>query len=245
MSKEPLYPHVPKSRQPLFPHVPGGRPVVLPQTEKASAELKYFWVEKNLPYDTWAIVEAWPGGTVRSPFLTKEEAIKREEEFGAEYEWKLKRVSSPQEKFPKQHEALKKLYPYIIVEYHDNGDLTIRELISPAGKGRGFEMGKLYVVTTEGQTFEQEKIIGYFAKTEGDSLRKFCCRQCGECAPTELLEEGRFPDRIAWLRHHYMEKHPGMWGKMSPMTVEDGEPIPSEYRHLVGLISEPLPKEAY
>ena len=87
--------------------------------------------------------------------------------------------------------------------------------------------------------------IELLASTEGDPIRKFCCRQCGECAPKELLEEGRFLDRISWLRSHYKEKHPGMWGKMSPMTVEDGEPVSPEYRHLVGLVSEPLPKEAY
>ena len=67
--------------------------------------------------------------------------------------------------------------------------------------------------------------IDLLAKTEGDPLRKFCCRQCGECAPTELLEEGRFPDRIAWLRHHYKANHPGMWGKAitilsAPVTPE-------------------------
>ena len=127
MSKEPLYPHVPRGKQPLFPHVPKGRQVVLPQTEKASAELKYFWVEKNLPYNTWAIVEAWPGGTVRSPFETKEEAVKHEEEI-AEGIWTLKQVPSPQEKFPKQHEVLKGFYPYEIIEYHDDGDLTIQSL---------------------------------------------------------------------------------------------------------------------
>ena len=83
------------------------------------------------------------------------------------------------------------------------------------------------------------------ASTEGDPIRKFCCRQCGECAPTELLAEGRFLDRISWLRSHYEAKHPGMWGTMSPMTVEGGGLVPPEYRHLVGLISEPLPKDAY
>jgi len=82
------------------------------------------------------------------------------------------------------------------------------------------------------------------AKTEGDPIRKFCCRICGECAPLELLEVGKFLERISWLRQHYKEKHPGMWGKMSPMTVEDGELVSPEYRHLVGLVSEPLPKEA-
>jgi len=87
--------------------------------------------------------------------------------------------------------------------------------------------------------------IELLASTEGDPIRKFCCRICGECAPKELLEEGRFLDRISWLRQHYKEKHPGMWGKMAPMTVEDGEPVSPEYRHLVNLVSEPLPKDAY
>ncbi len=84
------------------------------------------------------------------------------------------------------------------------------------------------------------------ASTEGDPISKFCCRQphCGECAPVELLKEGRFLDRMSWLRSHYQEKHPGMWGKMSPMTVEDFEPVSPQYRHLVSLVSEPLPKEA-
>jgi len=83
------------------------------------------------------------------------------------------------------------------------------------------------------------------ASTEGDPIRKFCCRICGECAPKEFLEEGRFLDRISWLRSHYKAKHPGMWGKMSPMTVEAGEPVSPEYQHLTGWVSEPLPKDAY
>ena len=86
--------------------------------------------------------------------------------------------------------------------------------------------------------------IELLASIEGDPIRKCCCRKCGECAPKELLEEGRFLDRIAWLRSHYKEKHPGMWGKRLPLTVEDGEPVSPEYRHLASLVSEPLPKEA-
>ena len=97
-----------------------------PINPKQTEKLKHFWVEENKPYGTWAIVEAFPGGTVRSPFDTKEEAIKREREIGVAYEWNLKQVPSPQEKFPKQHEALKGLYPYDILEYHDDGDLTVQ-----------------------------------------------------------------------------------------------------------------------
>jgi hypothetical protein len=47
-------------------------------------------------------------------------------------------------KFPKRDEALNKLGKVSIVEVHDDGDLTVRS------------GGKLYVVTTDGKTFEQK-----------------------------------------------------------------------------------------
>jgi hypothetical protein len=264
MSKQPLYPHQPKKRQPLFPHVPGSRQAErLPATEE---EPRHFWVEKNVPYETWAIVEAFPGGTVRSPFDTKEEAIERENDIAEYREWKIKLVPSPQEKFPKQYAALKNLYPYEFVQYHDDGDLTIQQLVPKPGAKPPVPFHELikgtkYVLTTDGEIFIShtgeealKKIMGeeeflsqtieLLAKTEGDPISKFCCSQCGECAPEELLEEGRFPDRISWLRRHYAEKHPGMWGKMTPMTVVDFEQLSPEYRHLASLIREPLPEEA-
>lgn len=58
--------------------------------------------------------------------------------------------------------------------------------------------------------------VELLASAEGNPIRKFCCRQCSECAPKELLEEGKFADRIAWLRHHYMKQHPSTWGKQYP-----------------------------
>jgi len=85
----------------------------------------------------------------------------------------------------------------------------------------------------------------FLAKTEGDPISKYCCRQCGECAPADLLEEGRFLDRINWLRGHYQEKHPGKWGEMSPMTIIDGELVKPEHRHLIEMFNEPLPPEAF
>jgi len=98
-------------------------------------------------------------------------------------------------------------------------------------------------------TYPQHRAEGslkdFLAKTEGDPITKYCCRQCGECAPADLLEEGRFFDRITWLREHYEEKHPGMWGEMSPMTIEGGELVKPEYRHLLDMVDEPLPPEAY
>jgi len=244
MPKKPMYPHVPKKKEPQFPHTPKGRP--LPQNRGVEG-LKHYWVERNVPYGTWAIVEAFPGGTVRSPFDTKEEAIEREEQIARSYEWNLQLVPSPQEKFPKQHEALKKLYPYEFVEYHDDGDLTIQLLQETYPGSHQLKPTQLIVVTTDGLTFREitPSTIDLLAKTEGDPISKYCCRLCGECAPEELLEEGRFLDRITWLREHYQEKHPGKWGEMSPMTISYGEPVKPEYRHLLDMVDEPLPPEAY
>jgi len=125
------------------------------QTPNNEDEVMKYRVEKNEPYDTWAIVELWPTGTVCSPFKTGEEAINREEEIGKYYSWKLKRVDlTPQEisllapeRFPRRTDALIKLKGYDVIEVHDDGDLTVRS------------RGKFYVVTTEGQTFEQKEYL--------------------------------------------------------------------------------------
>ena len=77
--------------------------------------------------------------------------------------------------------------------------------------------------------------LSELAKTDGNPLRKFCCRQCGECAPKELLEEGRFLDRISWLRNHYASAHPGMWGKVSAATTPKGIPRRLSLEQVSGL----------
>jgi len=56
-------------------------------------------------------------------------------------------------KFPKRDEALSKLGKFTIAEVHDDGDLTVRSA------------DKLYVVTTDGKTFEQ-KSGGYVTITD-------------------------------------------------------------------------------
>jgi len=76
--------------------------VVMPGVAEEAKEVMEYRIEKNEPYDTWSVVELWPGGTMRSPFRSKEEAIKREEEIGRYYGWKLRRVESGiNEKKPK------------------------------------------------------------------------------------------------------------------------------------------------
>lgn len=97
----------------------------------------------------------------------------------------------------------------------------------------------------EGEHWERIGSISLLALTEGDPISKYCCRLCGECAPEELLEEGRFLDRISWLRQHYKEKHPGVWGKGQLLPMTEGEPAPPEYRHLASWVSEPLPRDAH
>jgi uncharacterized membrane protein (UPF0127 family) len=83
--------------------IPGGKVVAETlRREENTEEIMEYRVEKNKPYGTWAIAELWAGGTVRSPFKSKEEAIKREEEIGQYYGWKLRRVESGiNEKKPK------------------------------------------------------------------------------------------------------------------------------------------------
>jgi len=194
MSKEPLYPHVPKRREPLFPHMTGGKFI---QGKDRSGNFIITHTERP---GLFLLIE-WNNGLVYS--LQKGERKDVDD-------WPIE------------------------IKDTDRGARILQELWEKAAKAA--ESGKLQL--TRGT-------IDYLASTEGDPIRKFCCRQCGECAPKELLEEGRFLDRIIWLQSHYEDKHPGMWGKMSPMTVEDGEPVPPQYRDLVGLVSEPLPKEAY
>jgi len=47
-------------------------------------------------------------------------------------------------------------------------------------------------------------------------LKQFKCSICGASAPKEYLKEGKFEERMRWLRHHYKRKHPKKfkeWGK--------------------------------
>lgn len=162
--KEPYLPPYPRGKESL---PPAG--TFLPHTVKKEPDkqevIKEYRVEENKPYGTWAVVEMWAEGTVRSPFNTKEEAIKREEEIGRYYGWKLKRVEfTPEEialldsrRFPKRTEALYRLKGHDVIRVHGDGDLTVRS------------RGKFYVVTREGQIFEEKDYLSQTLKPESQS----------------------------------------------------------------------------
>ena len=46
------------------------------------------------------------------------------------------------------------------------------------------------------------------------------------------------------LREHLKREHP-KHPLLAQVTIEGGEPVSPQYRHLVSLVSEPLPKDAY
>jgi hypothetical protein len=124
----------------------------LPQT----SGIRRYWAEKNLPYSTWNIRELWPGGTVRGPFISKPRAVEREEAIAKEAGWTIRRVESPMERFPKQYEALRKLKDYQVLEYHDDGDLTVQSY------------GQKSVVTTDGEVFAYHTPEEALEKITGD-----------------------------------------------------------------------------
>ena len=39
-------------------------------------------------------------------------------------------------------------------------------------------------------------------------LKSFNCTICGMGCPREWLQDGKFKERISWLRHHRMLHHP-------------------------------------
>ena len=373
MPREPLFPHVPKSRQPQFPHAPKGQQPAeklsqtLPQTGTCYADawrflikqeegelihgsvqtigkrINHAWVELPTGYlwepedeefmkKSYFYERAQP--QVAARYTAEEAAIMaaRTKHFGPWSEQERRQylgVRLPQTK--------EKLYQRGPDGYPVGADKIMRDAWGPIPdpdqpfwSGKGFiKPVKIYGWQWSPDYHSWRAYVGFpdgtetwtsplkqtggslelLASTEGDPIRKFCCRQCGECAPKELLEEGRFLDRISWLRSHYQAKHPGMWGKMSPMTIseeklpyylpcpicfsgkqkprfsEEGlryhlsefhkrvdvdelvklakelaiggplsrlpltkdasELVSPKYRHLVGLINEPLPKDAY
>ena len=100
-------------------------------------------VEKLVEEGTFTFA---PAREAKNNLLIRMPGILHEQSIGLAAKRPMAKVTpitreSPQ--FPKREEALRDLGEYKVVEYHDDGDLTVTS------------QGRLYVVTTEGQTFEQ------------------------------------------------------------------------------------------
>ena len=45
-------------------------------------------------------------------------------------------------------------------------------------------------------------------------LKSFNCTICGMGCPREWLQDGKFKERLAWLRRHYKFHHPDEFQRM-------------------------------
>jgi len=184
MSKEPLYPHVPRGKQPLFPHVPGGR-----------GPSEYMSATEDLG---WSIC-----GQCGQRFHSDKEHI---EHLRLYHPTAYNSVLRGGDKQTLQLEKLENRGGYKVIQVHDDGDVTVES------------GGTSFVVTTGGDVFS------YYSGEE--ALKKTTEYVAGDTV-FKKSGNGDLPP-----------------SKMSPMTVEDGEPVSPEYRHLASLVREPLPKEA-
>ena len=246
MPRQPLYPHVPGKKEPLFPHTSRGRvEKLMPSKEPWQMTRSEYTYSENSP-KIEAIQEAIKSGkrvvlatAYRATELTKPEHIRIKDNGDVQ----IPRGNKWDTLTAGQVDSLAQQAGYPVPDFGERvyHHVEVERAISE-GKPVPPEVLADYPELAKAEYLPS---IDLLASTEGDPIRKFCCRICGECAPEELLEEGKFPERIAWLRQHYEGKHPGMWGKMSPMTIDVGEPVSPEYHHLTSWVDEPLPKDAY
>jgi hypothetical protein len=103
-------------------------------------------------------------------------------------------------------EELQSLCEEYSLDPYGNKDLLVRKLLYIGALDQEGQLTELPVQMSEaGHILVAPYLIG--------PPKKFCCRICGLCAPPELLKEGKFQERIQWLRDHYKEAHPGKWGR--------------------------------
>ena len=164
-------------------------------------------------------------------------SIKDEGGNGHEPDLELPDTTTPEEGIYRAGDVFKTPRGEVRLDFYAGADRKWVVTYEPEGKQVRLDVVTMDKMVDSGEWVYQPKeveeltlaTINLLAATEGDPLSKFCCRQCGECAPKELLEEGKFPERIAWLRHHYKEKHPGMWGKMQAAVIPtEPSPLPKD-----------------
>ena len=115
-------------------------------------------------------------------------------------------------------------------------DLAREYFLDPAGDKEMLVEKLLYIGALNEQgdltelPVEAPSIVPYLVGPP----KKFCCRICGACAPADLLEGGKFFERIEWLREHYKVVHPGKWGRHGNSVPAVEERLPRELQTFKG-----------
>lgn len=206
MPREPLYPHMPKSRQ--------------------SFQAKVITVTCPICGKVIQIPDAVSRSDALGQHLRKEHTSK---------------IGLP-------HAAL----PQIVSSgtcYQDAWRFVIKEgegyLVHGTVWSRDKRIGHAWVETETGWIWEPET-KKFYTKLGFENVAAPVAQQ--RYTPTEAaIMAARTKHHGPWSeqeRRQHLGVRPGMWGKMSPMTAEEGEPVAPQYRHLVSLVSEPLPREA-
>ena len=205
MSKEPLYPHAPKSRQPQFPHVSKGKvdwaegKLLVQQSVKRDGVLYQVWERASYTLSRIKIVR----GEIR-PYINWIQE--------AEEDWPIMLSDGF-------------IYYNIYPEEKEGRILDIMTTIRRIGLGRN-------LVAVAEERMRQYGVI----KVSGSSH------------PSQQVARAFWSNMGYTFQDSEMQKTL-LWGKdiekLPQVTIEGGGPVPLQYRHLVGLVSEPLPKDAY
>lgn len=206
MSKvaKPLYPHVPKKKEPLFPHRPGTSTI----PEPLASEFRLSIV--GMPFAGAGIGELqWETVLEEKIIIVTVTNIVGVKQYDLEIDFRdsVARISNLMAGYtlPFAETARGELWWSATIN-----NTTVEVEVSGI---RLLTQIQLEDAFANSIARIEEVSISSLARTEGNPISKYCCRRCGDCAPEELLEEGKFLERISWLRHHYQERHPGIWGK--------------------------------
>ena len=181
MSKQPLYPHVPKSRKPLFPHAEPVTPTMkFVETKNAEGGLDravQFSDAQNNPLAQVSFGNVDGKGIVIQEIKALGRRLTKEE---------FKGILYSMEELASQNNR-----PVVWIQTRATDILLYQK---------------------SGYNFDEE--TGTFVK-----------HVLGGKVPVVKFKDVMF--------------------RLPQVTIEDGGPVSPEYRHLVSLVSEPLPKDAY
>ena len=205
MSKQPLYPHVPKSRQPQFPHVSKGKvdwaegKLLFQQSVKRDGVLYQVWERARYTPSRIKIVR----GEIR-PYINWIQE--------AEEDWPIMLSDGF-------------IYYNIYPEEKEGRILDIMTTIRRIGLGRNLvavaeeRMRQYGVIKVSGSSHPSQQVARAFWSNMGYTF-----------------QDSEMQKTLLWGKDI---------GKLPQVTIEGGGPVPPQYRQLVNLVSEPLPKDAY